>query len=131
MIDKELQDTILELMDEQQLRDTGDKEAVGAAIILAARLFRAGDDQKAEQILRDGLYEIEFNSYMRELKVYKRLNELANRNPSARKIFEETGYLESCYKTTLKYREYLNNFNQRIFSWIQNVRRSAAYLEGK
>ena len=92
-------------------------------IISTIEVFQSGDYQKAEQILRDGLYKVEFENHLQGLEICRRLEELANQNPEVKEAFEEVGTLDMYHHANLIQQEFLNNFNQGISLLMSKIRR--------
>jgi len=112
---------ILELIGQSRLGIARAKEEREAVFDLTNEAMRSKDYKRAEQILIDDLYKVEFKDYQRSLETYRELRELIDISviPEKDKVFLD--YL----KGVLEQKESLHNFDQRISPLILRIRKLA------
>ena len=112
------------IIHDSRLGITMAEEERNAVFILANEAIRFGDYERAEKILKNELYEVEFKDYQRSFRTYKELEKLILTVPLAvreRVMRSLSNYLEGI----LEKKEALNNFDQRISPMILEIRKRA------
>ena len=122
MAEQEFQNPISVLRHYHKSGAAADEEDRMATLTLADEAMKFGDYKRAEQILRDGLYEVEFRSYLRSLKIYTAAREISKIDPQIREIVEETGFFQKYLEGIIGKQEALCNFDQEISPLILRIK---------
>lgn len=99
------------------------EEARKKVLDSAKEAVYSGNPDLAEQIIRNGLYDIEFRNYQGALEEYHSLKSLAEKDPIVKKVLDEKGTLLICLNCTQELQKELNNFDQRINPFILRMKK--------